>query len=114
MVRTKQQRKRNRRKQDPADTIPPALANVVSVTASAGAAHVVFDSPIQIAPGVFPSSWKIATHPVSSAVQTGPLTATMMTGTTIIATDAYVFPAFDPAVRTPTGGWVAAKSGTVA
>ena len=114
MVRTKQQRKRNRRKADPATFPPPATLSVLSVAVASGNALVTLNGTIQLVPGSVPSTWEISGNPVTSIVSSTSNSLTVATGHTITSGNAYGFSAYDPAVRTPSGGYVAAATGTVA
>lgn len=113
MVKTKQQRRRNRRKGDPANPAPPSFINVISVSPAAGAAIVVFSGPVQLGVGLVPSTWVIAGNPIATAAPLSPTSITLTTIAPIIATNTYSFPGQDPALRTSSGGYVAGSTGAV-
>ena len=115
MIRTKQQRRVNRRAKQKALPIPPPNANVVSALHGTSAVTVTFDSPVQISAGNLPTLWTFGATPraitgITSATNTVYVFA--LDGT-VAAADPYVIGAGDPAARTPTGGYVAATDGTL-
>jgi hypothetical protein len=113
MVRTKQQRRRDRKRGDPNSPPPPALANVTAVVHGTDQVTVTTDGPIQIDPTVLPTSWLFNAHAVTSFISsTGTVTVLGVAGT-VAASEPYVIGAQDGAVRTPSGGYVAGSSGVM-
>lgn len=117
MVKGKQARKRNRRLPDPA--VPPvyALANVTAVHfLTTNTISITFDQPVQISGDNLPTYWVFGTGSleITSLISS---TATLyhfgINGGTA-ASEPYLIGANDPAVRTPTGGFVAGRTGTIA
>jgi len=116
MVKAKQQRKRDRKRADPGSPPVQSLVNVTSVTHGTSAVTIVFASPVNIAPSNLPTTWLFGT---ANRTITG---ITSTDGTTYVFTlsgaaasgEPYAMQGMDPAARTPSGGYVAAKAGTLA
>lgn len=116
MVKTKQQRRRNRRSGDGAVPPPAALATVSTVTASgASQVTVTFNQPVQISANNLPATWLFGTsnRTITALVSATPTSYVFTVNGSVAAAQAYSMPAYDPAARTPTGGFVAAKSGNM-
>lgn len=108
---------RNRLAMDKAVPPPPALASVTSVTASAGSqVTIVFGSPVQIAANNLPATWVFGTsNRTITALVSATATTYVFTVSGSVATgQVYSMPAFDPAARTPQGGFVGPKTGNLA
>ena len=116
MIRTKNSRHRDRFVPSGAIPAPPPLANVTSVVRGVSQATVNFDSPVQAIPGSPPMTWTFGATPrtVLGIVSATPTQLVFALSGTITVGDPYVIQAGDPAVRTPAGGYVAGRSGTMA
>lgn len=116
MVRTKQQRKRDRKRADPGTPPVPALTAVVSVTHGTSEVTIVFASQVNIAPTVLPTTWLYgsANRTITGIVSTDGTTYLFSLSGTAAASEPYAMQGLDPAARTPSGGYVAAKAGVLA
>lgn len=116
MVRTKQQRKRNRRRPDASQPPVQSLTDVDSVEAS-GATEVTitFASPVMISPGNLPTSWVFGTanRTLTVLVSSTGTVYVFTTSGSVAAAQTYSMPGYDPAARTTSGGYVADSSGTM-
>ena len=117
MVKTKQQRRRDRKLQDPAITLPQSLVAVTSVeTPAITRVTVNFASQVQMSGTTPPQSWVFGTGnqvPVSVFART-PMSITFTLPGTVAVGQPYTIQPYDPAVRTLTGGYVAASTGVLA
>lgn len=117
MLKKKPQRQRNRRKPDAAIPPPPSLTTVSSVTASAGSQVTIeFADPVQISGSNLPSTWRFGTsnRTITALVSNTVISYVFTLSGTAPSGQAYSMPGMDPAARTPTGGYVATKNGTLA
>lgn len=117
MVKNKLQRRRNRRAPDAAMPPPPALGTVTSVTASGGSqVTVAFAQPVIIKPNNLPATWLFGTsnRTITAIASNTPTSYVFTVSGTVAAAQVYSIGAFDPAARTTTGGYIAAKSGNLA
>lgn len=116
MVKTKQQKRPNKRSvifgQGP--TLP--IANVTAVDATApSTVKVTFDSPVQIQDTNLPQTWLFGTgnfHAVS-ITSFDAVSYTFVVNGTIAAAQDYVITPNDPAARIPGGGYVAGSAGAM-
>lgn len=115
MVRTKQQRRRNRKLADKAVIADQALALVTGVVAGAGQITVTFNTPVQIDPDNLPSTWTFGTTPrhITAVNNATPTVINFEVSGTIAAAGPYIIGGYDPAARTPTGGYVGASAGSL-
>jgi hypothetical protein len=90
------------------------LANVTGVVHGASQVTVNFDGPVQPT-GANPATWFFGATPraVTGLVSSTPTQLVFSLSGTVAASDPYILQANDPAVRTPQGGFVAGKSGTM-
>ena len=117
MIRTKQQRRRDRRTIDKANAPLTPMTGVVSVTASgASQVTVLFAGPVQISSGNLPLTWHYGTTPrtITSIVSTDGTSYVFGLSGTAASTEAYAMPGSDPAARTPLGGYVSSSTGVIA
>lgn len=117
MIRSKQQRRRDRRKIDNANPPLTPMATVVSVVASgASQVTVTFNSVVQLDPGNLPQSWKFGTgaHLATNAETANGIVWILPVAGTVAAAQVYTMPGSDPAARTPLGGYVATSNGNLA
>lgn len=115
MVKTKQQRRRDRKLADPAVLLPQSLIAVASVVGLVNHVTVTFASQVQLAPPAVPSTWFFGTgnqQPLSITAMTATSVTFLMPGL-VAAGQPYSIGGFDPAVRTPTGGYVGASIGVM-
>lgn len=116
MVKLKQQRRRNRRLPDAAVPSQYAYTSVVSVHfTSATTVTVTFGGPVMIDNDNLPASWMFGTgdFEVVSAAASSQTVYVLTVAGTVASTQVYTMPS-DNAVRTPSGGYVAGSSGTIA
>lgn len=113
MVKTKQQRRRNRRLGDKAVPSPIATATVTSAVHGTSAVTLTFSGPVQIDPAVLPTTWTFGTTPrhIISIESAAPTVLTFGVSGTVAAMDPYVIGGLDPAARTTTGGYIAGSAG---
>lgn len=116
MTKTKQQRRRDRKLPDPAVTVPQSLVDVLSVT-TPGLTRVTvsFASQVQMRGTTPPQSWGFGTSnqvPVSIFART-PTSITFTLPGTVAVGQPYNIAPYDPAVRTPTGGYVGSSFGLI-
>lgn len=115
MVKRPNIRRRNRRAFDAAvgSTLP--AVNVLSVTAGASRVTIVFDGVIGLTPPIYPATWVFGTAnlTVTSVISATPTSMVLGLTGTPLAAQAYSVGSYDPAVRTPTGGYVAGKVGVL-
>jgi hypothetical protein len=116
MIKAPQRRRRDRKRADPGT--PPTVAQtaVTSVTAGTDTVVVVFASTVIINPSNLPATWVFGTanRTVVTALSTNGTTWTLGVSGSVASGQAYSMPANDPAARTPSGGYVAASTGTLA
>lgn len=115
MVKGKQQRRRNRRLPDSATPPPFPIALVTSVIHGTDAVTVAFNAPVMIDPDNLPTTWRFGTTPRTITALAGATltTAVFTLSGTVASADPYTIAANDPAVRTTSGGFVGASSGTM-
>src|SRR5580765_5309869 len=110
MVKTKQQRRRDRKLPDLALSMPPSLVPVTSVEVpTITRVKVNFASQIMLKSTLPPQTWTFGTSgqvPTSVFAQTPTSLTFTLPGTTAVGQPYNIAP-LDPAVRTPTGGYVA-------
>lgn len=117
MIKVKQQRRRDRKRGDAAVPPPPALGSVTSVTASgASQVTVLFGQPVIIMPENLPTTWLFGTsnRTITALVSMTPTSYVFTVSGSVAAAQAYAIAGSDPAARTTTGGYIAAKNGTMA
>lgn len=117
MIRTKQQRRRNRRKIDQAS--PPAVPNatVLTVTVTGGTqVTIVFDQAVMISGSSLPTSWTFGTgaHAITALVSTTGTSYVFTVGGSVASSQVYAMPGNDPAARTSGGGFVSTSNGVMA
>jgi hypothetical protein len=116
MIRTKQQRRRNRKLADKASPPPQATASVTTVLHGTNQVTVTFTAPVMISADNLPTTWLFGTanRTVESLVSATPTVVVLGLSGAVAATEAYTIGAFDPAVRTTTGGYIAGRTGVIA
>lgn len=116
MVKTKQQRRRDRKRLDPGSPPVTTLVTVTSVTHGTSQVTVVFASQVLISPSQLPTTWLYGTanRTITSIVSTDGVTYVFGLSGTAASGEPYAMQGQDPAARTPSGGYVAAKAGVLA
>lgn len=114
MVKTKQQRRRDRKLADLAASLPQSLAVVTSVEVPTGTrVKVNFAGQIMMKGTTPPQTWLFGTgnQVAASIFAIGPTSITFTMPGTVAAGQPYAIDPYDPAVRTPTGGYVGGSTG---
>jgi hypothetical protein len=113
MLKIKQQRRVDVKRQQTAVPAIPPQATVVSVVHGTLQVTVLFGSTVVPSPTTWPSGWTFNGEHITGMLSATPASITYSVGGTVAASDPYVITYGDPSVRTVLGGTVNAATGTM-
>lgn len=111
MIRTKQQRRRDRRRPDPA--VAPTVATSHVISAALAGTDVAYTVDPTIMLTGLPLTWTVAGHPPVAIVSNTGSVVTLRYAAHAVVDDPWIAGAYDPNARTTTGGYYLGNVGTL-